>query len=612
MKKKLIIITIIILFLLWLSYYFTDDISRIFEIHIKNKIENKKIEKLLDEYEPEIVCENWFSKFRINKTYQNNSIIVCSNKEWIRSWNFIKYNKNWIITQRWQYYNDKKNWKRIEYNYKDWKEIWYEEYKDWLRNGIYKTSYGSWIYKSWYKEWLWIEGFYENWQIQSEVFYKSWQKIWTLTWYYSNGSIWKIENYRNWYYHWDVTTFYENWQIESKWIFKYWNQDWKRTYYKENWEIDHENYFYEWILINQITDQTYNNSTNQNYNNFTNQLEELSEIIQNCFWKDVIEDSKYRADNGSHDFFEYFCDQTLSWLESQKDDNFWLKQILIEITKSWIDYSKIRTKSDACWEDLWVIFDTCNNVIDDEEREIMNKIRELYIEFSNILKNIKNENQEIDIDKYFYIPNKIISWNDSIYILFYIDEEKSKTVLNDMLLQEVISKKNEKDNKMNSNKKSNDQINYEKLVNLVDICMWEDILHSRVFSRHVTLSYDNYLSLCNYTLWELENFNLTWNFSQLKNILISLNNDWIDFANIWKEEDLLLLKESNNESWLDLQWDENFNKLEKNLEDFKINYKKLEKIIKNIQDKYNFKPEINFYIPYSVINENLFRLVLEL
>lgn len=52
--------------------------------------------------------------------------------------------------------------------------------------------------------------------------------------------------------------------------------------------------------------------------------------------------------------------------------------------------------------------------------------------------------------------------------------------------------------------------------------------------------------------------------------------------------------------------------MEKNLEDFKIDYKKLEKIIKNIQDKYNFKPEIDFYIPYSVINENLFRLVLEL
>ena len=67
-----------------------------------------------------------------------------------------------------------------------------------------------------------------------------------------------------------------------------------------------------------------------------------------------------------------------------------------------------------------------------------------------------------------------------------------------------LDKKNEKDKKLNSNKKSNEQINYEKLVNLVNICMWEDILHSRVFSRHVTLSYNNYLTLCNYTLWELE------------------------------------------------------------------------------------------------------------
>jgi 5-bromo-4-chloroindolyl phosphate hydrolysis protein len=52
--------------------------------------------------------------------------------------------------------------------------------------------------------------------------------------------------------------------------------------------------------------------------------------------------------------------------------------------------------------------------------------------------------------------------------------------------------------------------------------------------------------------------------------------------------------------------------LEKNLENFKKDYKKLEKIIKNIQDIYDFKPEIDFYIPYSVINENLFRLTLEL
>ena len=604
MKKKLVIIIILLVIILVIYFLFWRDIKKF----VWTYINDKKSEKLLKEKEPEIICENWFLKHSLRTI--NNWIIFCSNDKWIRSWNFLMYNSDWEIIEKWLYKNDKKSWKWIYYN--NWKEIWYGEYKNGLRDGLYyNIYYGSWLYKSWYREWLWIDGFYNNWQKKSDFFYKFWRKNWIQTWYYEDGSVEQIISYRNWYPHWKSTSYYRNWQIKEEVNYKYWNIDWIVVYYNEDWEIENKSFYYEWHLVKEEKKDEINN-------NLSNQLEELSDIIEHCFWKDVIEDSKYRADNGSHDFFEYFCNQTLSWLESQKDDNFWLKQILIEITKSWIDYSKIRIKSDACWEDLWVILDTCNNVIDDEEREIINKIRELYIEFSNILKNIKNENQEIDIDKYFYIPNKIISWNDSIYILFYIDDEKSKTILNDMLLQEIINKKNEKDKKLNSNKKSNEQINYEKLVNLVNICMWEDILHSRVFSKRVTLSYNNYLSLCNYTLWELENFNLTWSFNQLRNTLISINKEWIEYANIWRNEDILIEDKWPNSEWVyenwwwTPEWDELFKREDKNIENFKINYKKLKTITKNIKEKYKITPEIDFYIMYSVINENLFRLILNL
>jgi hypothetical protein len=236
------------------------------------------------------------------------------------------------------------------------------------------------------------------------------------------------------------------------------------------------------------------------------------------------------------------------------------------------------------------------------------KIKENYKKLSHILENIENKNPWININKYFYIPyEKIFNDNTSRIVSFFIDEEKAKKILNDILLQESIDKIKNNEQKILSWNKSDEQLNYEKLVNLTNECMWEKILRSQVH-----LSYDEFINQCDYVIWELKNMTNIWNLKQLTKNLIYITKEWIEFANIWMEEDLLLKKEWTDVGWWSPEWDALFNREDKNLENFKKYYPKLEEIMKAIKQDYKFTPEMDFYIPYSVINENTFRFTLHL
>jgi hypothetical protein len=155
--------------------------------------------------------------------------------------------------------------------------------------------------------------------------------------------------------------------------------------------------------------------------------------------------------------------------------------------------------------------------------------------------------------------------------------------------------------------RSDERLTYEKLVNLTNECMWKDILRSRV-----DLSYDDFINQCNYVMWELKKMDNNWGFKQLNRILTYITKEWIEHANIWKEEDLLFEKEWTEVGWWTPEWDVLFNREDKNLENFKKYYPKLEEIMKKIIQEYEFTPEVDFYIPYSVINENTFRFTLHL
>ena len=161
---------------------------------------------------------------------------------------------------------------------------------------------------------------------------------------------------------------------------------------------------------------------------------EYSNIVEPCFWKDII-DPKYSV-GIYHDEFEEACLKTLKELKEQENDNFWLKEILIEVTKSLINHSKFEVKADACWLEDWAIPRACDEIFNKEE-ELIDKVKENYKKLSNILDNIEDEYQWVNMDAYFYIPyKKINDESNSLILSFNVDEEKAKLILDELRLQE--------------------------------------------------------------------------------------------------------------------------------------------------------------------------------
>ena len=388
----------------------------------------------------------------------------------------------------------------------------------------------------------------------------------------------------------------------------------------EIWKINIDEYFYIPEIIYNKRDMLNNSELNNTKSNklqledielpeSLNIIKKYSDIINPCFWKDIIDPV---PDIGFyHEDFEKICLNTMKELKEQEKDDFWLKDILIEITKSLINYSKFEVKVDACWLEEWVVPNLCNEISDKEE-ELVDKIKENYIKLSDILENIENENPWINIDDYFYIPYEKINDDGNLLIIgFFIDEEKSKEILNNIKLQEAIDKINKSEQKILSSNKSNEQLNYEKLANLTNICIWEDKK-----KKKIKLSYDNHTDQCDYMISELEKKNLTWDFIELNKIITSIWKEWIEYANNEKNEEFLFKTDwivqewkywKIYENWNSPEWNILFERQDKNLENFKKYYLELENIIKKIKEEYKINPEIDFYIPYSIIKENSFK-----
>lgn len=132
---------------------------------------------------------------------------------------------------------------------------------------------------------------------------------------------------------------------------------------------------------------------------FENKIKEYSDIINPCFWREVLDpDYPHYYNNNFWDR----CAQSLLELTNQDDDEFWLNGILIKITQSYIDYNEISAKMEDCQSQ-----NVCKNVFDESDK-IIKKLKNQYKKLIEILGNIKNKIPEINLDDYFYIPEVMI------------------------------------------------------------------------------------------------------------------------------------------------------------------------------------------------------------
>lgn len=131
-----------------------------------------------------------------------------------------------------------------------------------------------------------------------------------------------------------------------------------------------------------------------------NKIKKYSDIIDPCFWEDIITDF---LDNAYYIDFWYECPQSLTEIKRQDDDEFWLKENLTEISQLRINYNEIGEEINECHESEDFNPNTCKKYYNEQEKNI-NNIKKSYIKLSDILENIKNKFPEINIENYFYIP----------------------------------------------------------------------------------------------------------------------------------------------------------------------------------------------------------------
>ena len=174
-----------------------------------------------------IECPKWYNEVILNNSWYIYAQF-CENKEWIRSWEYIKfYGKNWVIIQRWMFSNDMKEWIRMDYN--NW--VWTPSKKHYV-NDILEWKY---------------ESYYDNWELFSSFYVISWREDVinhpNVT-YYENWNIYVMSK-DNEYIEW-----YENWNIEVRWKYNSLHEKiWTRYYYKENWKLDYKETYDHWFIV---------------------------------------------------------------------------------------------------------------------------------------------------------------------------------------------------------------------------------------------------------------------------------------------------------------------------------------------------------------------------
>ena len=249
--------------------------------------------------------------------------VWCIDQQWLRSWPYRSYYKNWQLDTEWFYENDELTWQAIIY-YENWQIEAEMFFKNWIVDWTYINYYKNGriarkgIFDMGLYNWKWIS-YYENGQIESELIYKddlldgygiyyreNWQKeaewnwendiqVWKWTYYYEdwqkeaewnweNGiRVWKFISYhenwqieQEWNYEddmrvWKWISYHENWQKESEWNWENDMQVWKWIYYHENWQIEQEwNYeddmaVWEWVFYYENWDK-YNDEASAAWN----------------------------------------------------------------------------------------------------------------------------------------------------------------------------------------------------------------------------------------------------------------------------------------------------------------------------------------------------------
>ena len=127
------------------------------------------------------------------------------------------------------------------------------------------------------------------------------------------------------------------------------------------------------------------------------ELGKYSEITNPCFWKNIINDFI----NSINIDFSDTCSKSILELEKIENDKLWLKEALIGIAQSWVNYSNVEKEIDIClwWEDLNQ--GDCTEYYNELDK-VINETKNYYVQLSDTLWKI--ENQGIKTDNYFFIP----------------------------------------------------------------------------------------------------------------------------------------------------------------------------------------------------------------
>jgi hypothetical protein len=127
------------------------------------------------------------------------------------------------------------------------------------------------------------------------------------------------------------------------------------------------------------------------------ELDKYSEITNPCFWKNIINDFI----NSINIDFSDTCSKSILELEKIENDKLWLKETLIGIAQSWVNYSNVEKEIDIClwWEDLNQ--GDCTEYYNELDK-VINETKNYYVQLSDTLWKI--ENQGIKTDNYFFIP----------------------------------------------------------------------------------------------------------------------------------------------------------------------------------------------------------------
>jgi hypothetical protein len=156
-------------------------------------------------------CSDWYYETRDYMWWILVSQI-CENIHKERSWEYRYFWSDWVLSEKWTYFNDMKTWFVFVYDW--WVLYSMALYEWWLLTGE-------------------IVYYYPNWEISAI------NKINSLT----HGLGDSLHYFHNWQLSAESTSsgfkeYYRNWQLKSEWFYLNWDNDWVWKSYNEDWSLD--------------------------------------------------------------------------------------------------------------------------------------------------------------------------------------------------------------------------------------------------------------------------------------------------------------------------------------------------------------------------------------